>query len=92
MGILVTRFNEQLVGMRADLEALQQHSMLGPMLFTQQVPESIVVDYAQREGLSLFDYAPESKVAIAYARFIGEVLGRLPEEQSASRHVLGETA
>jgi chromosome partitioning protein len=78
-GILVTRFNEQLVGMRADLEALQQHPTLGSMLFAGQIPESIVVDYAQREGLSLFGYAPESKVAIAYARFIGEMIGRLPD-------------
>ena len=76
LGILVTRFNEQLVGMRADLEALQQHANLGSMLFTVQVPESIVVDYAQREGVSLFEYAPNSKVALAYARFVGEVLGR----------------
>ena len=76
LGILVTRFNEQLVGMRADLEALQEHSTLGPMLFSVQIPESIVVDYAQREGQSLFDYSPKSKVAVAYARFVGEVLGR----------------
>jgi len=76
LGILVTRFSEQLVGMRADLEALQRHQTLGSMLFSVQVPESIVVDYAQREGVSLFSYAPKSKVAIAYARFIGEALGR----------------
>jgi chromosome partitioning protein len=76
LGILVTRFNEQLVGMRSDLEALQEHSTLGQMLFSVQIPESIVVDYAQREGQSLFDYSPKSKVAVAYARFVGEVLGR----------------
>ena len=80
MGILITRFSEQLVGMRADLEALQSHGTLGPMLFSGLVPESIIVDYAQREGISLFAYAPKSKVAVAYARFIGEVLGRLPTE------------
>lgn len=78
VGILITRFNEQLVGMRADLEALQGHGTLGPMLFSSQIPESITVDYAQREGKSLFEHAPRSKVAIAYARFVGEVLGRLP--------------
>jgi chromosome partitioning protein len=76
LGILITRFNEQLVGMRADLEVLQEHQTLGSMLFSVQVPESIVVDYAQREGISLFQYAPKSKVAHAYARFVGEVLGR----------------
>jgi len=76
LGILVTRFNEQLVGMRADLEVLQDHRTLGSMLFSVQVPESIVVDYAQREGVSLFEYAPKSKVAHAYAHFVGEVLGR----------------
>ncbi len=76
LGILITRFSDQLVGMRADLEALQQHQTLGPLLFSVQVPESIVVDYAQREGVSLYEYAPKSKVAVAYARFIGEVLGR----------------
>ena len=86
-GILVTRFNEQLVGMRADLEALLHHSTLGAMLFSGQIPESIVVDYAQREGTSLFGYAPESKVAVAYARFVGEVLGRLPDEVPTSRKV-----
>jgi chromosome partitioning protein len=78
MGILITRFSEQLVGMRADLEALQGHGTLGPMLFAGLIPESIIVDYAQREGISLFGYAPKSKVAVAYAHFIGEVLGRLP--------------
>jgi chromosome partitioning protein len=82
MGILITRFSEQLVGMRADLEALQSHGTLGPMLFSGLVPESIIVDYAQREGISLFTYAPKSKVAVAYARFIGEVLGRLPTLRS----------
>jgi chromosome partitioning protein len=76
LGILVTRFNEQLVGMRTDLEVLREHQALGSMLFSVQVPESIVVDYAQREGVSLFEYAPKSKVAHAYARFVGEVLGR----------------
>ena len=86
-GILVTRFNEQLVGMRADLDALLHHSTLGAMLFSGQIPESIVVDYAQREGTSLFGYAPESKVAVAYARFVGEVLGRLPDEVPTSRKV-----
>lgn len=76
LGILITRFSEQLVGMRADLEALQNHQTLGSLLFSSQVPESIVVDYAQRDGVSLFSYAPTSKVSIAYARFVGEVLGR----------------
>jgi chromosome partitioning protein len=76
LGILITRFSEQLVGMRADLEALQNHQTLGSLLFSVQVPESIVVDYAQRDGISLFSYAPRSKVSIAYARFVGEVLGR----------------
>jgi chromosome partitioning protein len=90
-GILVTRFNEQLVGMRADLEALRRHPTLGAMLFSGQIPESIVVDYAQREGVSLFGYAPESKVAIAYARFIGEVIGRLPDGVTRSQDV-GVTA
>lgn len=78
LGILVTRFNEQLVGMRADLDVLQRHQSLGALLFAGQIPESIVVDYAQREGVSLFSYDPKSKVALAYARFVGEVLGRLP--------------
>ena len=82
LGILISRFGEQLVGMRADLKALQTHDTLGALLFSVKIPESIVVDYAQREGVSVFDYAPESKVAIAYARFVGEFLGRLPE----SRH------
>ena len=90
-GILVTRFNEQLVGMRADLEVLLHHPTLGAMLFSGQIPESIVVDYAQRDGTSLFGYAPESKVAVAYARFIGEVLGRLPDEVPASQ-IVGVTA
>lgn len=76
LGILITRFSQQLVGMRSDLALLQGHKPLGSLLFSVQIPESIVVDYAQREGVSLFDYAPRSKVAIAYARFIGEVLGR----------------
>lgn len=76
LGILITRYNEQLVGMRVDLDALQEHVNLGSLLFSVQVPESIVVDYAQREGISLFEYAPRSKVAVAYARFVGEVLGR----------------
>ena len=85
LGILVTRFSDQLVGMRADLDALQSHPTLGPMLFAAQIPESIVVDYAQREEESLFQYAPKSKVAVAYARFIGEVLGRLPEPLSEAQ-------
>ena len=85
MGILITRYSENLIGMRADLEALQRHQALGSLLFSGQIPESIVVDYAQREGTSLFNYAPKSKVAVAYARFIGEVLGRMPEEAFSSQ-------
>ncbi len=76
MGVLITRFSGQLAGMRADLEALRRHKAFSSLLFDVLVPESIVVDYAQREGVSLFEYAPRSKVSVAYARFIGEVLGR----------------
>ncbi len=76
LGILVTRFSDQLVGMRTDLQTLRAHPTLGNLLFSEPVPESIVVDYAQREGISLFEFAPRSKVAAAYARFVGEVAGR----------------
>ncbi len=76
LGVLITRFNDQLVGMRSDIAVLRRHERLGSLLFSGQIPESIVVDYAQREGVSLFEHSPRSKVALAYARFIGEVLGR----------------
>lgn len=75
-GILLTRYNPRSVLSRevADL-AGQLAEKLGTRLFRAAIREAIAVKEAQISQQSLFRYAPKSKVAEDYARFIAELLG-----------------
>lgn len=74
-GILLTRYSPRAVLSRdvADI-AEQLASALGTRLFKATIRDAIAVKEAQMLQKSIFSYAPKSKVAGDYTRFIDELL------------------
>lgn len=56
------------------LAAVRQH--FGPLVFETVIPRNIKVEEAHNQIASIYDYAPSSTGAQAYARFVSEVIHR----------------
>lgn len=60
--------------------AIQVKEMLGKLfgdkLFNTVIPQNIKLNEAQSKGLSIFDYAPDSKGAVSYKSLTNEVISR----------------
>lgn len=75
LGILLTRYNDRTVLSRtvADL-ARQIAESLNAKLFNSPIREATAIKEAQLSQKSIFDYAPSSKVAEDYTKFVDELL------------------
>lgn len=75
-GILLTRYNHRSILSREVAElAGKLAEKLGTKLFRATIREAIAVKEAQISQQSLYSYAPRSKAAEDYTRFIAELLG-----------------
>lgn len=75
-GILLTRFNPRSILSRQVANAAKALAQrLGGKLYKATIREAVAIKEAQINQQSIFAYAPKSKVAKDYARFIDELLG-----------------
>ena len=74
-GIIVTMLDEQ-VKESKELMASVKNAYGGQINIFSSIPRSIKVSEAAKSGISIYTYAPNSKAALAYETFTGEVLSR----------------
>ena len=81
-GILLTRYNSRSVLSKEVAElANQLAKKLGTRLFKSTIREGVAVKEAQISQKSIFEYAPQAKVAQDYKAFIEELLSNKRKEQ-----------
>lgn len=81
-GILLTRYNSRSVLSKEVAElANQLAKKLGTRLFESTIREGVAVKEAQISQKSIFEYAPQAKVAQDYKAFIEELLSNKRKEQ-----------
>jgi len=74
-GIIVTMLDER-VKESKELMASVKNAYGGQIHIFSSIPRSIKVSEAAKSGISIYTYAPNSKAALAYETFTGEVLSR----------------
>lgn len=72
-GVVCTLYDNTNVA--ADVHEAIQHRY-GDLAFKTVIPRNIKVEEAHSRGMSVFDYAPESKGALAYQEFVKELISR----------------
>ena len=74
-GILLTRYSDRTVLSRELSEMISNTaSSIGTKLFSSRIRETVTIREAQAKKKDIFSYAPESKVADDYMRFIDEFI------------------
>lgn len=75
LGLLLT-MADQRTNLSQQVEAnVRQH--FGPLVFDSVIPRTVRLAEAPSYGLSIFDYAPTSSAAVAYAALAEEVIDRV---------------
>lgn len=82
-GVLITQINEQLKIAKESKEALQ--AIYGDLVFDTVIPRNVKIEEASNILEPLFDYAPDSKGAIAYSAFCKEFLAREQQYEQMGR-------
>jgi chromosome partitioning protein len=72
--VVPTSVNLQTYASRAALEALSQHEEMGPRLFRAGIRQCIDLVYAAAARQTIWEYAPKSRAAEDYDRFIDWLL------------------
>jgi chromosome partitioning protein len=72
--VVPTAVNLQTYASRAALEALAQHEEMGPRLFRAGIRQCIDLVYAAAARQTIWEYAPKSRAAEDYDRFIDWML------------------
>lgn len=76
-GIVLNMYQSRLIASREAKTELEKASEFGVPIFQTEIPRATVVaqwQAAKVEALSLYDYAPDSEITIAYKRFAKEVI------------------
>lgn len=77
-GILLTQYKDRTKLSKGFTEAIQaQAKAIGIKVYKATIPQSVIIEEAQALGVNLFDYAPKSKPAIAYANVAKEIKERM---------------
>lgn len=77
LGLLLT-MADQRTNLSQQVEAnVRQH--FGPLVFDSVIPRTVRLAEAPSYGLSIFDYAPTSSAAVAYAALAEEVIDRVSQ-------------
>jgi cellulose biosynthesis protein BcsQ len=66
---------------KAALEALEQDPQMGRRLFLPGIRQCIDLNYATSQRQTIWEYAPRSRAAEDYTRFLGFICG---EEQAGA--------
>ena len=74
-GILITMADMRSLHARAAVEEITRGYGAQLRIFETMIPVSVKVREASAVGVSVFEHSPKSKVALAYAKFVREVLG-----------------
>lgn len=75
LGVLVTFHDLRANAAKEVNEALKE--AFGTKLLNTVIPQNIKLDEAQKNGKSIFDYAPDSKGAEAYRNLVEEIICRV---------------
>src|SRR6185436_16172087 len=73
---------------KAALEALEQDPQMGPRLFSPGIRQCIDLNYATSQRQTIWEYAPRSRAAEDYARFLDFV----DRKEQESAHVIQQEA
>jgi chromosome partitioning protein len=79
--VLPTAVNAQTFAARAAREAIEQHAEMGPRLFRAGIRQCIDLVYAAAARQTIWEYAPKSRAAEDYDRFIDWMLAGDAAEQ-----------
>ena len=86
LAVLPTFANQATNATRAAFEALEQDKQMGPFLFRPGIRQCIDLNYATAQRQTIWEYAPRSRAAEDYTRFVDFVEGgadRINEEEAA---------
>ncbi|MGH9720781.1 MAG: ParA family protein [Bryobacteraceae bacterium] len=86
LAVLPTFVNAATNATRAALEALQQDQQMGPSLFQAGIRQCIDLNYATAQRQTIWEYAPRSRAAEDYTRFVDFV----ERPQKAVEHAIKE--
>jgi len=75
LGVLFTFFKMTTKHSKRIFDAISE--LFGDKVFNTRIPENVKIKESQEAAKSIFDYAPGSTSAIAYAEFTKELQGRL---------------
>jgi len=86
VAVLPTFVNTNTIATRAAFEALEKDSQLGAFLYRPGIRQCIDLNYATAQGLTIWEYAPRSRAAEDYTRF----LEFIANQESEGNHAIKE--
>ncbi len=86
VAVLPTFTNSNTIATRAAFEALENDPQMGAFLFRPGIRQCIDLNYATAKSQTIWEYAPRSRAAEDYTRFVDFVSSR----ESAGRHAAQE--